>query len=110
MNILSFHESTVTKFLTNQNNFVIAFENVSTDCSSDKAEIIVENFSKILVDSVHAEYTSLKMPCPDGEVLTLELGKGKFFVLIEWNDFSLGTSFTQSYEVCGSNIKTSIIY
>lgn len=109
MNILSFHESTVTKFLTVQNNFVIGLEDVSTDCSSDKVEIVVEDFSKILVDSVPAVEPSLTMPCADGEVLTLELDEEKVFVLVEWNDFSSGTSFTQSYEVNGNKIQTSIL-
>ena len=109
MNILSFHESTVTKFLTEQNNFVIGLEDVSTDCSSDKVEIVVEGCSKILVDSVPAVDSSLRMPCADGEVLTLELSEEKVFVLVEWNDFSSGTSFTQSYEVNGSKIQTFII-
>lgn len=78
MNILSFHESTVAKFLTLQNNFVIGLEDVSTDCSSDKVEIVVEDFSKILVDSVPAVEPSLKMPYADGEVLTLELEEKSF--------------------------------
>jgi len=108
MNILSFHESTVTKFFTKKNNFVIGLEGVLTDSSSNNAELIVENVSKILIDSVPIVGNLLKMPFKDGEVLTLELSEGKVFVLIEWNDFSSGVSFTQSYEVSGNKVKKAI--
>ena len=109
MNILSFHESTVTKFVTEQNDFVIGLEGVSTDCSSDKVEIVVEKFSEILVDSLSPSEDSLKMPYADGEVLTLELSGGTVFALIEWNDFCSGKSFTQSYEVTGNKIEIFIL-
>ena len=109
MNILSFHESTVTKFLYDKNNFVIGLEDVSTDCSSDKVEIVVKNLSKMLIDSAPAADSSFKMPCDDGEVLTLELDEKKVFILVEWNDFCSGTSFTQSYEINGDRVQAYIL-
>lgn len=109
VNILSFHESTVTKFLVVKNNFVIGLEGVLTDCLSDKVEIIVEDISKILIDSVLVVGEFIKAPYKDGEVLMLESSEKKIFILIEWNDFYLRESFIQSYEIKGNKIIKSII-
>lgn len=108
MNILSYHESTVVNFFSKDNNFYIELESVSTDCSSSEVKIIIEDLSDIIVDSNFRTET-LDMPCSDGEVLTLNIDREKVFILIEWNDFMLNNSFTNSYEIYGRKIQTAIV-
>ena len=83
-------------------------EGISTDCSRDKVKIAVQNISRLFIDSVLISNTYLKMPCADGEVLTLEISEKNIFILIEWNNFFLKTSFTQSYRLYGNKIQTSV--
>ncbi|MBU2714458.1 hypothetical protein [Zooshikella harenae] len=102
MSQLNFHESTITKFATDNASLIIELEDVKTSSSIINMSIEVQNISTIIVDSHKQQY--LSMPAPDGEVLSLELKDSSLNLLVEWNDFKKNNSFTHNYIVEGENV------
>lgn len=109
MNELGFHESSITKFFSIDNKVVLELEGVFKKDSDQKISVRIEidDVIKLLIDKKPAN--KIMMAAPDGEILNIEKQNSSLFLLIEWNNYSRGKSFTYSYDIKGEVVNALVI-
>ncbi|MEZ5307872.1 MAG: hypothetical protein R2684_12075 [Pyrinomonadaceae bacterium] len=103
---MSFHEATVIDFC--QKDEVIQLELQDVLVNKAKCDVVLElsAVTNITIDGKASDTVS--METSDGEILSLELGKDTFSVIIEWHDFNNGRAFTKSYVIAGGRVVISV--
>lgn len=101
---ISFHESTITKFLQLDRRIIIELEEVTTNGSKCDFRITCLEVQEIKTDEDIIHEVSMNLP--DGEILTLEIEKTELFMIVEWNDFENKIYFTKSHQIKCKEIQT----
>lgn len=104
---MSFHEATVVRFFRSDSVLELELEDVLVGGFKSRVILSVSPVFSVEIDGVSSDIHL--MEADDGEVLTLELSANSLSLIVEWNDFSLGQSFTRSYQVVGGSIAVAVI-
>lgn len=96
---MSFHEATITKFCRHDATVEIRLEDVLVDGLKSQVILKISPVASVMIDSELSD--SYLMEAGDGEILSLEISDDGISMIIEWNDFSQGKSFTKVYKISG---------
>lgn len=104
---IGFHEATVVRFCRYDTNLQLELEDVLVGGRKSRVVLTVSPVLKVMVDAKLSN--SPLMEADDGEILTLEMSENTLSLIIEWNDFLHGRSFTKSYQVLGGEVTILIV-